>query len=72
METMITRWGHSAGIRLPAVLMKTMGLSTGDTVALRLLDSGDIRIRPLNRRKVIPAEAMPHKPSTDISDEKPW
>lgn len=47
----ITRWGNSAGVRLSAYLLREAGLSPGDYVAVRLLDSGDIRLRPFRNRK---------------------
>jgi antitoxin MazE len=42
----ITRWGHSIGLRLPCEVAQAAGLKPGDYVYVRLLDSGDIRVRP--------------------------
>ena len=72
MEVKITRWGHSAGIRLSAVLMKTMSLSAGDMVSIRLLDSGDIRVRPVNRTKIAPAEPSIKESSQKSATDDPW
>ena len=52
----LTRWGHSTGIRVPAAILKTMKLGVGDFVNLRLMDNGDIRVRPVKARQ--PAEAL--------------
>jgi len=41
----LTRWGNSAGIRISAAVMESAGLEVGDYVDVRLLDSGDIRVR---------------------------
>jgi antitoxin MazE len=49
----ITRWGNSAGVRLNAYLLREAGLSPGDYVAVRLLDSGDICLRPLRNRRAV-------------------
>ncbi len=72
MEAMITRWGHSAGIRLPAVLMRTMTLSVGDMVSIRLLDSGDIRLRPVNHTKVVSANPSAKEPKQRCTSDDPW
>lgn len=42
----LTRWGHSLGLRLPSEVAQAAGLKAGDYVYVRLLDSGDIRVRP--------------------------
>lgn len=52
----LTRWGHSTGIRIPAPILKNMNLGVGDFVNIRLMDSGDIRVRPVKARK--PADAL--------------
>lgn len=43
----LTRWGNSTGLRLPASVMEAAGLEAGDYVYIRLLDTGDIRVRPV-------------------------
>ena len=43
----LTRWGNSTGLRLPASVMEAAGLESGDYVYVRLLDTGDIRVRPV-------------------------
>ncbi|MGJ7565270.1 AbrB/MazE/SpoVT family DNA-binding domain-containing protein [Variovorax sp. GB1R11] len=55
----ITRWGHSIGLRLPCEVAQAAGLTAGDYVYVRLLDSGDIRVRPV--KNVQPA----HSPTAD-------
>ena len=46
MTIRLSRWGNSTGLRLPAAVMEAAGLKVGDYVFVRLLDSGDIRVRP--------------------------
>lgn len=54
----LTRWGHSLGLRLPCEVAQAAGLKPGDYVYVRLLDSGDIRVRPAkNVQPVHPATA---------------
>lgn len=43
----LTRWGNSTGVRLPAAVLEAAGLRPGDYCQVRLLDSGDIRLRPV-------------------------
>lgn len=43
----LTRWGNSVGIRIPAHVLGAAGLKSGDHVHVRLMDSGDIRLRPV-------------------------
>ena len=53
----LSRWGNSTGLRLPASVMEAAGLEPGDYVYVRLLDSGDIRVRPA--KNVISANQPP-------------
>ena len=55
MTIRLSRWGNSTGLRLPAAIMEAAGLKVGDYVFLRLLDSGDIRVRPTKVRQVVVA-----------------
>ena len=71
MTIRLSRWGNSTGLRLPAAIMESAGLKVGDYVFVRLLDSGDIRVRPT--KLSVPAgadggDAAPAKPPAD----DPW
>lgn len=71
MTIRLSRWGNSTGLRLPAALMEAAGLKAGDYVFVRLLDSGDIRVRPTKlivSAGVEGGEAAPAKPPAD----DPW
>lgn len=50
----LNRWGHSTGLRIPVTVLSAAGLSAGRSVSLRVLDNGDIRVRPVG--KIVPAE----------------
>ena len=69
MQVLISRWGHSSAIRIPATLLKTMHLGQGDAVSLRLLDSGDIRVRPLAKSKRVPAKCEAHEHEPQVEEE---
>jgi antitoxin component of MazEF toxin-antitoxin module len=66
----LTRWGGSAGLRLPAAVIEAAGLKVGDSVYVRLLDSGDIRLRPCKAAQIVPVESD-HKTSAK-EDESQW
>lgn len=55
MAVRLCRWGNSTGLRLPLHVMQAAGLKIGRYVNLRVLDNGDIRLRPVG--DVVPAEA---------------
>lgn len=53
MSVKVCKHGNSLSIRIGAQIARTTGLRAGDLVSVRLLDSGDIRVRPLSG--VVPA-----------------
>lgn len=55
MSVKVCKHGNSLSIRIGAQIARTTGLRAGDLVSVRLLDSGDIRVRPL--AGVVPADA---------------
>ena len=65
----LTRWGNSTGLRLPTNVLEATGLKPGSYVSVRVLDSGDIRLRPIGRilpandDSGVPAEAAPPVPT---------
>jgi antitoxin MazE len=52
----ITRLGNSCGVRVPAPLLREAALRAGDYVTIRLMDSGDLRLRPV--RGSVPAKPL--------------
>jgi antitoxin MazE len=67
----LTRWGNSTGLRLGADLLAAAGLKRGDYVYVRLLDSGDIRVRPCKGAQVVNADA-PKVAAPADPDLDPW
>ena len=61
--TRLTRWGNSdGGLRLPKAIIEAAGLTVGDEVGCRLLDSGVILLTPRKGRIAISdAQAKPSK-----------
>ena len=58
MPTKLCRWGNSLGLRVPQHIAERASLRAGDYVYVRLMDSGDIVIRPVSARD-IPVGYMP-------------
>lgn len=72
-NTRLNRWGHSVGLRLPKSVLEAAGLTAHSAVSIRLLDSGEIRLRPIG--KVVPAEsngAETANATTSAEDESEW
>lgn len=55
MSVRLCRWGGSTGLRLNVQILEAAGLAPGRYVTLRVLDNGDIRVRPVGQ--CVPAES---------------
>jgi antitoxin MazE len=64
----LTRWGNSVGLRIPMSVLEAAGLKPGSHVYVRLLNSGDIRVRPVTRPQVV-CEDGPVLPRGPVKDE---
>lgn len=67
MTVRLCRWGNSTGLRIPKVLLEAAGLAPGRAVALRLLDNGDIRVRPIG--PVQTSDGVQAGPDVDAVDD---
>jgi antitoxin MazE len=68
----LTRWGHSTGIRIPAPILKGMNLGVGDYVNIRLMDSGDIRVRPVKARQLADASTAKDDALPSATEPDKW
>lgn len=68
MAVKLLRWGNSIGIRLPQVVLQGAGLTVGDYCEVRLLDSGDIRLRPSKGAR--PVDDIPEPPRAKAPETK--
>lgn len=50
MPTKLCRWGNSLGLRISSYIVHCAHLKSGDFMDVRLLDSGDVLIRPVKPR----------------------
>lgn len=72
MTIKLTLWGNSAGLRISAAVMESAGLKVGDYVDVRLLDSGDIRVRPSKGLQSADTDAAtPTKDAAKVKPSKP-
>ena len=55
MATKLCVWGHSLGLRIPRVVATAAGLKAGRLLEVRLLDNGEIRLRPVGA--IVPVAA---------------
>lgn len=67
MSVRLCRWGNSTGLRIPMSVLSAAGLAPGRSVSLRVLDNGDIRVRPVGELNPAEPEA-PSENKTPISD----
>lgn len=49
MAVRICQWGHSIGLRIPHNIAESAGLVVGSLLDVRLLDSGEIRLKPVGK-----------------------
>ncbi|MFM2275663.1 MAG: hypothetical protein RL211_1535 [Pseudomonadota bacterium] len=66
----LNRWGHSTGLRIPVAVLSAAGLSPGRSVSLRVLDNGDIRVRPVG--KIVPAKPESANTAATTAEGSEW
>lgn len=79
MPSKLCKWGNSLGLRLPQHIAERASLRSGDYLYVRLMDSGDIVIRPVKERDIhagyLPDDAAPKDKTGVPTDEEglaPW
>ena len=50
MPTKLCRWGNSLGLRISSYIVDCAHLRAGDQMEVRLLDDGDVLVRPVKPR----------------------
>jgi antitoxin MazE len=46
MDLQINRWGNSLAVRLPAQLLRQLGLEEGSQVSAEITPEGEIKLKP--------------------------
>ena len=72
MPTKLCRWGHSLGLRIPYVIAQATGLKAGSYLEVRLLDSGEIRLRPVGHIAAVDASAGKEVVVATVPRESQW
>ena len=50
MPVRLCRWGNSLGLRISSYIVHCAHLKSGDFMEIRILDNGDIMVRPTKPR----------------------
>ncbi|PUE51453.1 hypothetical protein B9Z45_14510 [Limnohabitans sp. 2KL-17] len=72
MPTKLCRWGHSLGVRIPSVIAQAAGLKAGSYLEVRLLDCGEIRLRPVGHIATVDASAEKEVVVAKAPKESKW
>lgn len=73
MQTTIRKWGNSAGARLPASILKSIGININDTVDIEVADNTIILRASVQQKSVEALLKMSPKGAFDLIDEdKLW
>jgi len=72
MPTRLCLWGHSLGLRIPSVIAQAAGLKAGSYLEVRLLDCGEIRLRPVGHIAAVDASAGKEVVVATASRESKW
>ena len=71
MPVRLCRWGNSLGLRISSYIVHCAHLKSGDFMEIRILDNGDIMVRPTKPRNgggSIASEGGPPKDSPAKKD----
>jgi antitoxin MazE/antitoxin ChpS len=73
MQTTIRKWGNSAGARLPANILKAVGINVNDTVDIEIVDNSIVLRAGIEHKSVEDLLKMSPSGSFDLSEEdKEW
>jgi antitoxin MazE len=54
MPSKLCKWGNSLGVRLPQYIAERTGLTSGDYLYFTLRDNGEIVIKPVKAKGILP------------------
>ena len=72
MSVQLAKWGNALGVRIPALLVKKAGLKPGDPVDVELLETGEILLKPMQKRKLNLEEMLAKITPDNRHDETDW
>ena len=71
MEIRLQRWGNSDGVRIPAVLLKSLNIRTNDKLNIELVDD-KIVISKSNKEKISLKELFDKYNGENLAKEYEW
>jgi antitoxin MazE len=72
MSVQLAKWGYALGVRIPAFLARKANLNPGDLVDFELLETGEIVLKPVRKRKLTLEERVAGISSENRHDETDW
>jgi antitoxin MazE len=72
MSVQLAKWGNALGVRIPAFLAKKAGLKPGDSVDVELLETGEIVLKPVSKRKLSLEERLANITNDNRHGETDW
>jgi antitoxin MazE len=54
MPSKLSKWGNSLGVRLPQYIAERTGLTSGDYLYITLRDNGEILIKSVKAKAILP------------------
>jgi antitoxin ChpS len=73
MQTIVSKWGNSLGLRLPKPIAEQAQLREGSTVEITVGEDGHLTIAPARRRVTLDELLAKCDPSAPLSDdERAW
>ena len=73
MPSKLCKWGNSLGVRLPQYIAERIGLTAGDYLYITLRDSGEIVIKSVKSKEILPqyeSEEPGKKTGSSLMPEK--
>ena len=71
MEVRIQKWGNSDGIRIPSILIKSLGLKTNDFINIEQIED-KLVISKSNKKKISLEEKFKNYNGKNLAKEFEW
>ena len=71
MEVRIQKWGNSDGIRIPSILIKSLGLKTNDYINIEQIED-KLVISKSNKKKISLEEKFKNYNGRNLAKEFEW
>ncbi len=72
MSIQLAKWGNALGVRIPALVAKKAHLKPGDPVDFELLDSGEIMLKPVRKKRLTLEQRVAEITDDNRHNETDW